>query len=61
MRGIDIDTSFLEQAGFDASLIEANLRLSPEARVLKHQAALDLAMAFTAAGLKDRGRSEATT
>ncbi len=48
----------LREAGFDASLIEANLRLSLEERVLKHQAALDLAIALTTSGSKVRGRPE---
>jgi hypothetical protein len=49
----------LRDAGFDVSLVEANLRLSPEERVLRHQAALDLAIALSTSGSKIRGRPEA--
>jgi hypothetical protein len=49
----------LQKVGIDASLIEANLRLSPEQRALKHQAALELVMECERQGAKARGRPEA--
>jgi hypothetical protein len=52
-------TDSLQKAGFDAGLIEANLRLSLEERVLKHQAALDLAIGLTTCRSTIRGRPEA--
>jgi hypothetical protein len=59
MPSSETTTDLLAEAGFDTSLIEANLRLSLEERVLKHQAALDLAIGLKNAGSKIRGRSEA--
>ncbi|MGE0032183.1 MAG: hypothetical protein AB7T20_13785 [Steroidobacteraceae bacterium] len=53
-------TKDLEQAGFDASLIDANLRLDPETRALRHQGALDLLTALSALGNENRGESERT-
>jgi hypothetical protein len=53
-------TDSLHKAGFDAGLIEANLRLSLEERVLKHQAALDLAIGLATCRSTIRGRPEAT-
>jgi hypothetical protein len=47
-----------ENAGFDLSLIDANLRLTPEQRVLKHQQALALAEEMTRAGKQLRDRAE---
>lgn len=41
-------TDDLDEAGFDASLIDANLRLSHEERAVRHQGALDLATALAA-------------
>jgi hypothetical protein len=37
-------------AGFDLSLVESNLALSPEARLLRHDAALELALELRAIG-----------
>ena len=39
-----------EQAGLDLSLVDENLRLSPEQRVLQHEAALNLVLQMEAAG-----------
>jgi hypothetical protein len=39
-----------ERAGFDSSLIDANLSYSYEKRVLLHDAALELALEFERAG-----------
>lgn len=39
-----------ERAGLDLSLVESNLRLSIEARLLRHDAALELKLALRAAG-----------
>lgn len=48
------------EAGFDMSLVEASLRLSHQARALRHQAALTLALEFERAGkaLRDHERLE---
>lgn len=54
-------TRELEQAGFDVSLIDANLRLDPEARALRHQGALDLLTTLSALGGEIRGEPERTT
>lgn len=48
------------QAGIDLGLIEDNLRLSYEERVLQHQDALNLALAIEQAGRKLRERSATT-
>jgi hypothetical protein len=48
----------LARAGFDVSLIDANLRLDPEARALRHQGALDLVTALAAKGNETSGRPE---
>jgi hypothetical protein len=37
-------------AGFDLSLVESNLALTPEARLLRHDAALELARELRAVG-----------
>ena len=37
-------------AGFDLNLIECNLALTPEERLLRHDAALELAQELRAAG-----------
>jgi hypothetical protein len=50
-----------EQAGFDASLIEANLSYSYEKRVLLHDAALDLALEMERAGERLRGNAQPTS
>jgi hypothetical protein len=39
-----------EHAGFDLSLVDSNLRLSYEERVLRHAAALEFALELRAAG-----------
>lgn len=48
------------QAGIDVSLIDDNLRLSPEDRLRQHQDALNLAMALERAGQELRERSAAS-
>jgi hypothetical protein len=47
-----------EQAGFDLSLVEASLRLSPEQRLVQHQAALVWVLAAEQAGRELRERTE---
>jgi hypothetical protein len=47
-----------EQAGFDLSLVEASLRLTPEARLLQHQAALDCVLMAEQAGREMRERTQ---
>jgi hypothetical protein len=47
-----------ELAGFDMSLIDEASRLSPEQRVIQHQAALDLALELERAGRGRRERAE---
>ena len=37
-------------AGFDLSLVDCNLALTPEERLLRHDAALELAQQFRKAG-----------
>ena len=39
-----------EKAGFDLSLIDSNLRLTVEERLLRHDAALELVLKLRAAG-----------
>jgi hypothetical protein len=39
-----------EKAGFDLSLVDSNLELSHEERVLQHAAALEFALELAAAG-----------
>jgi hypothetical protein len=39
-----------ERAGFDLSLVDSNLRLSVEERLLRHDAALELVLELRAAG-----------
>ena len=39
-----------EKAGFDLSLVDSNLRLSVEERLLRHDAALELVLELRAAG-----------
>jgi hypothetical protein len=39
-----------EKAGFDLSLVDSNLALSLEERLLRHDSALELATALRAAG-----------
>jgi len=48
------------QAGIDLGLIEDNLRLSYEERVLQHQDALNLALAIEQAGKQWRERLATT-
>jgi hypothetical protein len=43
-------TEEARRAGFDIDLIESNLALSPEERVLRHASALELAQALREAG-----------
>jgi hypothetical protein len=50
-----------EQAGFDSSLIDANLSYSYEKRVLLHDAALELALEMEKAGRQLRGASQPIT
>jgi hypothetical protein len=47
-----------EQAGFDLSLVEASLRLSPEQRLVQHQAALGWVLAAEQAGRELRERTQ---
>jgi len=47
-----------ELAGFDLSLIDENLRLSPEQRVIQHQAALEFALELERAGKELRERDQ---
>jgi hypothetical protein len=61
MKHAGMASKTLQEAGFDDGLIESNLRLTYEDRVLRHQAALDLALALEASGSKLRGRSETVT
>ena len=49
-----------EHAGFDLSLVEESLRLSPEQRLLQHQAALELVLAMEQAGRELRERTQRT-
>jgi hypothetical protein len=49
-----------EKAGFDLSLIDYNLSLTPEERVLQHAAALEFALALRAAGEKFYARPAPT-
>jgi hypothetical protein len=39
-----------ERAGFDLSLVDSNLELTPEERLLRHDAALEFALMCRAAG-----------
>ncbi len=47
-----------ERAGFDSSLIDANLSYSYEKRVLLHDAALELALEMEQAGRQLRGTAQ---
>jgi hypothetical protein len=47
-----------EQAGIDLSLVEESLRLTPEQRLLQHQAALALVVAVEKAGRELRERQQ---
>jgi len=49
-----------ERAGFDLSLIEANLSYSYEKRILLHDQALALALEFERLGRQLRGDSQST-
>jgi hypothetical protein len=49
-----------ERAGIDLSLIEENLRLTPEQRVLQHEAALELVLQMEAAGRRLRNADSST-
>lgn len=50
-----------EKAGFDISLIECNLALTPEERLLRHDSALELAQALRKAGELHRAQSASVT
>lgn len=54
-------TEGFEKAGFDVSLIDANLRLDPETRALRHQGALDLLIVLSELGKEIRGELENDT
>ncbi len=54
-------TEEAERAGFDLSLIEANLSYSYEKRVLLHDQALALALEFERVGRQLRGDPQSTT
>ncbi|MBI5771536.1 MAG: hypothetical protein HZA93_27430 [Verrucomicrobia bacterium] len=41
-----------ERVGFDLSLVDCNLAVTPEERCLRHAAALEFALALRAAGEK---------
>jgi hypothetical protein len=47
-----------EEAGFDLSLVEESLRLSPEQRLLQHQKSLELVVAMEQAGREMRERTQ---
>ena len=47
-----------EQAGFDLSLVEASLRLTPEERLLQHQTALERVLVAELAGREMRERAQ---
>lgn len=47
-----------EAAGFDLSLVDEALRLTPERRLIQHQAALDLVEAMERAGVELRERTD---
>jgi hypothetical protein len=49
-----------EAAGFDLTLVEENLRCSPEQRALQHQQALSLALELERAGRELRERTQQT-
>ena len=49
------------RAGIDLGLVDDNLRLTPEQRVLQHQAALDFALEVERAGQRLRERSAKTS
>jgi len=49
-----------ERAGFDMSLIDANLGYSYEQRVLLHDSALELALEFERIGRRLRGATQQT-
>jgi hypothetical protein len=47
-----------ESAGFDITLVEENLRCSPEQRAIQHQQALSLALELERAGKEHRERAQ---
>lgn len=49
-----------ERAGIDLSLVDENLRLTPEQRALQHDAALELVLLMEAAGRRLRDADNAT-
>jgi hypothetical protein len=54
-------TEEAERAGIDMSLIDENLRLTPEQRALQHDSALELVIAMEAAGRQLRNAAHPTT
>jgi hypothetical protein len=48
-------------AGFDLNLVECNLALTPEERLLRHDSALGLAQAFRKAGELRYAQSSSAT
>lgn len=50
-----------EQAGFDLSLVDESLRISPEQRALQHQRALALALELEKIGRQLRDRTQSTS
>ena len=49
---------FMEGMGEDTSLIEYNLSLSPDQRIMEHQSALDMVFLFEEAGKKYYEKSQ---
>lgn len=49
------------RAGFDINLIDCNLALTPEERLLRHDSALELALALRRAGERKRAQSASVT
>jgi hypothetical protein len=49
-----------ELAGIDPGLLDESLRLNPEQRAVRHQAALDLMLEMERAGRELRERTEQT-
>ena len=59
MGSSNSDTEIAARAGIDLGLLEDNLRLTCEQRVLQHQDALNLALEIERAGLSLRERPAA--
>lgn len=47
-----------EEAGFDLSLVDESLRLSPEQRLVQHQKSLELVLAMEQGGRELRERTQ---